>query len=66
MKKATAIQFFGTQTNLARFLTEAGYRVSQPAVSKWPDVIPELWAYRLESLTNGKLAFSKDLVSKAA
>ncbi|WP_088211118.1 Cro/CI family transcriptional regulator [Shewanella sp. Shew256] len=50
MKKAAAIDHFGSQVKLA-----AAIGVSQAAISKWPDDVPELRAYQIELLTEGKL-----------
>lgn len=50
MKKAAAIDHFGSQVKLA---TAIG--VSQAAISKWPDDVPELRAYQIERLTDGAL-----------
>jgi DNA-binding transcriptional regulator YdaS (Cro superfamily) len=50
MKKAAAIGHFGSQAKLA-----AAIGVSQAAISKWPDDVPELRAYQIELLTGGEL-----------
>ncbi|QDO84528.1 Cro/Cl family transcriptional regulator [Shewanella psychropiezotolerans] len=50
MKKSAAIKFFGSQTKLAEVI-----KVSQAAISKWPDDVPELRAYQIEHLTKGEL-----------
>jgi DNA-binding transcriptional regulator YdaS (Cro superfamily) len=50
MKKAAAIGHFGSQVKLA-----AAIGVSQAAISKWPEDVPELRAYQIERLTGGKL-----------
>lgn len=50
MKKADAIQYFGSQAALGKAVG-----VSQAAISKWPDDVPKLRAYQIESLTNGEL-----------
>ncbi|MCU8015884.1 Cro/CI family transcriptional regulator [Shewanella sp. SM72] len=50
MKKADAIAHFGSQVKLA---TAVG--VSQAAISKWPDDVPELRAFQIERLTDGQL-----------
>ncbi|MCT8874176.1 Cro/CI family transcriptional regulator [Shewanella xiamenensis] len=50
MKKVAAIAHFGSQVKLA-----AAIGVSQAAISKWPDDVPELRAYQIELLTKGKL-----------
>lgn len=40
--------------------------ISQPAVSKWPDIIPELQAIKLNRLTDGGLPYNPDLYRKSA
>ena len=50
MKKADAIAHFGSKVKLAIALG-----VSQAAISKWPDDVPELRAYQIERLTGGEL-----------
>lgn len=50
MKKAAAIDHFGSQVKLA-----AAIGVSQAAISKWPVDVPELRAYQIERLTGGEL-----------
>lgn len=40
--------------------------ISQPAVSKWPDIIPELQAIKLERLTKKRLKYNPDLYRKSA
>ncbi|MGE6314540.1 Cro/CI family transcriptional regulator [Shewanella baltica] len=50
MKKAAAIDHFGSQAKLA-----AAIGVSQAAISKWPVDVPELRAYQIERLTGGEL-----------
>ncbi len=58
MKKRDAISHFGTQKKLADALG-----ISQPAVALWGDDVPQLQAYRLEKLTQGKLKADEDLAS---
>lgn len=55
MKKAAAIDHFGSQVKLA-----AAIGVSQAAISKWPDDVPELRAYQIELLTGGQLKAAVD------
>ena len=50
MHKDIAIEHFGNQAAIAKALG-----ISQTAVSKWPDIIPELRAYQIQSLTAGRL-----------
>ncbi|MFB2653850.1 Cro/CI family transcriptional regulator [Shewanella seohaensis] len=57
MKKAAAIDHFGSQVKLA-----AAIGVSQAAISKWPDDVPELRAYQIERLTHGALKVNPVIV----
>jgi DNA-binding transcriptional regulator YdaS (Cro superfamily) len=50
MKKTDAIEFFGNQVRLAKKLN-----IDPGAVSQWGEHVPELRAYQLERITNGKL-----------
>ncbi|HDO1375214.1 TPA: Cro/Cl family transcriptional regulator [Aeromonas veronii] len=50
MKKEDAISYFGSAAELARSLN-----ISEPAVSRWGDIIPKGRAYQIEVLTGGKL-----------
>ncbi|MBP4067118.1 helix-turn-helix domain-containing protein [Aeromonas sp. MaB10011B] len=50
MKKADAINFFGSAAELARKLN-----ISEAAVSQWGDTIPQGRAYQIEVLTGGEL-----------
>lgn len=61
MKKSAVLDHFHTQSAVAQALTAAGYRISQPAVSKWGDLVPEIQARRLAKITGGKLAFDESL-----
>lgn len=61
MKKDRAIAFFGTQSAIAAALRGAGYRISQPAVSKWGEVVPEVPARILSELSGGELLFEESL-----
>ncbi|MER2492339.1 Cro/CI family transcriptional regulator [Catenovulum sediminis] len=61
MKKSDAIAYFGTQKKLADALG-----ISQPAVAYWGEEVPQLQAYRLEKITNGKLKADEDLASHDA
>lgn len=57
MKKAAAIDHFGSQVKLA-----AAIGVTQAAISKWPDDVPELRAYQIERLTDGALKVNPVIV----
>ncbi|EIP3426490.1 helix-turn-helix domain-containing protein [Salmonella enterica] len=50
MNKSSAIDFYGTQRAVAVAL-----RVSDQAVSAWPEIIPKGAALELEKITNGAL-----------
>jgi hypothetical protein len=50
MRKKTAIQHFGTELEIARAL-----KISRQAVNKWPAIVPEGAAYKLQVLTGGRL-----------
>lgn len=50
MNKKTAIIFFGNGVNLAKALG-----INPSAVYQWPETIPQLRAYEIERITNGKL-----------
>ena len=52
MTKKEVINFFGSQTAIAKALS-----ISQAAVSKWGDDVPPLRALQLEFITNGKLKY---------
>lgn len=40
--------------------------ITKSAVSQWPELIPEGMAYKIESLTHGKLKVVRKLYRKAA
>ena len=50
MRKETAVQHFGSDAEVARAL-----KISRQAVSKWPEIVPEGAAYKLQVLTGGRL-----------
>jgi len=53
MLKKDAINYFGSGAALARALG-----VQRAAVSRWPDVLPELRACQVQVVTGGKLTAS--------
>lgn len=59
MKKSDAIAHFGTQTALAIAL-----RISQAAVSKWPELVPEKQAMKLAYLTDDRLAYDPSFYTR--
>lgn len=50
MRKAAAIQHFGSATEVARRLG-----IGKAFVSKWGDDVPQRYAYELERITDGEL-----------
>ena len=56
MKKEHVIEYFDSQSEAARFLG-----ISRAAVSKWPPVVPEASARRLEKMTQGRLEVDESL-----
>lgn len=60
MKTADVIAHFGGQGRLAKAID-----VSQPAISKWGETVPELRAYQIQVLTNGKLKANFPLIKQA-
>lgn len=50
MKKADAINYFGSAAELAKKLN-----ISEAAISQWGETIPKGRAYQIEVLTGGKL-----------
>ncbi|MBU6955993.1 Cro/CI family transcriptional regulator [Hahella sp. HN01] len=59
MKKAIAIHYFGSQKALADALN-----LHKSAISQWGDTIPELRAFQLERLTNGKLKHEPNVAAE--
>ncbi|MBU6956076.1 Cro/CI family transcriptional regulator [Hahella sp. HN01] len=59
MKKQRAIKYFGSATKLAKALG-----IKSAAVSQWGELIPELRAFQLERLTDGKLKVCTTYKSK--
>lgn len=53
MFKNEVIAFFGEPGAVSKIAQALG--ISRAAVSKWPDLIPEGSAYKLESITDRKL-----------
>ncbi|EPJ9743122.1 Cro/CI family transcriptional regulator [Klebsiella oxytoca] len=52
MKTEQVIAFFGTKTAVAKALG-----ISQVAVTRWGDVVPEKRAARLEHISDGSLIY---------
>ena len=57
MQKTEAIKHFGGAQKLASAL---GLK-SRQAIYAWPDVVPELYQYKLHHLSRGKLRLSRCL-----
>ncbi|WP_027949847.1 Cro/CI family transcriptional regulator [Haliea salexigens] len=67
MKKADVLKHFTTQVAVRDALLAQGYQVSQPAISKWGENIPEVAARLLEKATRGALKFDESMYrSKSA
>lgn len=60
MKKATVLAYYNTGAKVAKALG-----VTRQCVSAWPDIIPELYALRLEKTTNGGLQYDESLYRSA-
>lgn len=56
MNKHDVIRYFGSQSKVSSAL-----RISRQAVNKWPDLIPEAAALRLEKITDGALEYEESL-----
>ncbi len=50
MKKCDAVAYFGSQVKLANALG-----ITKSSVSQWGEEVPELRAFQIERLTEGKL-----------
>lgn len=59
MIKAEAVRHYGSQKKLASILG-----VSDAAVSRWGEIIPEKQAFRLERITEGGLRYRPELYRK--
>lgn len=61
MKKQTAVEYFGSEAKLARFLG-----LTNGAVNQWGEYIPQGRAYQIELMTKGKLKASFPKLKKAS
>ena len=61
MQKTTVICHFGDVSKAAKAVG-----VSQAAVSKWGEVIPEKQAFRIERITKGALVYDPSIYEKTA
>ena len=50
MRKSDAVEHFGGVKKLAALLG-----VTRQAIYKWPDVVPDLYQYKLHHLSRGRL-----------
>lgn len=50
MTKTQAVNYFGSQAELADALG-----ISRPAVSQWPETIPEMRQWQIRAITEGRL-----------
>lgn len=50
MKKSDAIEYFGSQSALARALG-----IKPPSIADWGDEVPDLRQLQLEAITHGQL-----------
>lgn len=60
MEKQTVLDYYQTGTAVAQVLG-----LTRQAVSKWGDIIPELYALRLEKLSGGRLVYNETLYRSA-
>lgn len=60
MRKQTVVEHFGSEAKVAEAL-----EISRAAVWKWPDIVPEGSAYKLQVITNGALQVDPTCYSKA-
>ncbi|MBH3132637.1 Cro/CI family transcriptional regulator [Serratia bockelmannii] len=56
MRKSEVISYFGGVCKTAFALG-----IKHPSVSEWPEIIPEVRAYQVEKITNGRLKFDQTL-----
>lgn len=59
MLTKTVIEHFGSQAEIARRL-----ELSSAAVAKWGDTVPEGSAYKIESISDGKLKVDPEFYRK--
>jgi len=60
MYKKDVVQHFGTTVKVAKAL-----QLDQSAITQWRAIIPELQAFRLERITNGKLVYNSELYPRS-
>jgi len=59
MRKETVVEHFGSEQAVAEAL-----EISKQAVNKWPEIIPEGVAYKLQVLTAGRLHVDPSMYPK--
>lgn len=59
MKKETVVAHFGSDTAVAEAMG-----ITRQAVSKWPEIIPEGAAYKLQVITAGHLAVDPSMYAR--
>lgn len=60
MRKADAVEHYGSQAEIARMLG-----IGKAAVSKWDVLVPRGWAAELHILSHGSLPFVQSLYREA-
>jgi len=66
MKKSDALKYFKTQTAIRDALCSEGYLISQPAISKWKELVPEVPARLLAKASSNILVFDESVYRSAA
>ncbi len=61
MWKSSVLRHYKSASAIARLLG-----ISKAAISQWDELIPEGQAYKLESLSRGKLKVQRKLYARAA
>lgn len=61
MKKKDVVKHFGSATNVAKALG-----IAPSSVSEWGEDIPDLRAFQIERITNGKLKVTEQVFKKAS
>ena len=61
MFKKDVVQYFGNQSRTAEALG-----ITHQYVSLWPEIVPELWAWKIQGITDGKLKVDRSLYEEKA
>ena len=61
MKKVDAVAYFGNESKLARALG-----ITKGAVNQWGEIIPELRAVKLDTITKRKLKYEPYTLKQAS